>query len=86
VLEQTVTRQSVQLEGLKETVIKTNRQHYKELLNKLEEMSKQVNLDMETFSSFLKSIDKSIKALQVEISALGRGQKRILENSKKPIE
>ena len=82
VLEQTVTRQSVQLEGLKETVSKTGRQRYKELLKKLAEMSKQVNLDMETFSSLLESIDRSIKTLQAEISALGREQKRIVENLK----
>ena len=82
VLEQTVNRQSVQLEGLKETVGKTGRQRYKVLFKKLEEMSKKVNLEMETFSSLLESIDRSIKALQAEISALGREQKKILEHLK----
>jgi TolA-binding protein len=82
VLEQTVKRQSVQLEGLKETVGKAGRQRYKVLFKKLEEMSKKVNLEMETFSSLLESIDRSIKALQAEISALGREQKKILEHLK----
>lgn len=82
VLEQTITRQSVQLDGLKETVSKTGRQRYKELLKKLAEMSKQVNRDMETFSSLLERIDRSIKMLQAEISALGREQKKILEHLK----
>lgn len=82
VLEQTVTRQSVQLDGLKETVSKTGRQRYKELLKKLAEMSKQVNRDMEAFSSLLERIDRSIKTLQAEISALGREQKKILEHLK----
>jgi len=86
VLEQKITQQSVQLKSLKGTMIKTGRQQYKELLKKLESMWEQVSLEIETFSSFLRSIDKRIKALKAEISLLRREQKRILADFKKQVE
>jgi tetratricopeptide (TPR) repeat protein len=83
VLEQKVTQQTVQLKDLKEAIIKADQQRYKEFLKKLEVISKQVSLDIESFSSFLKSIDKRIKELKDEISRLRGEQKRVLEDFKK---
>jgi TolA-binding protein len=83
VLEQRVTQQSVQLRDLKEEIIKNDRKRYKALLKKLGVISKQVSLDIESFSSLLKGIDKRIKELKDEISRLRREQKRVLEDFKK---
>lgn len=83
VLEQRVMQQSVQLGDLKKEIIKRDRQRYKDFLKKLEVISKQVSLDIESFSSFLEGMDKRIELLRDEISRLRKEQKRVLEDFKK---
>jgi tetratricopeptide (TPR) repeat protein len=82
VLRQTVTRQSLQMEKMKEFISKTGQQRDKELLNNLEQIARQVSGKIETISSFLDSINKRIKWLNAEISILKREQRKLLESLK----